>query len=279
MTELPTAAVSEVDTRTARTAPSTTSAAFLGIVRDIARGGLAGLVVGFVVAGLGSRIAMRIAGALVPEAIGLRTENGFPIGRVTLDGTLGLVLFGGAAASVFLAVTWVVISPWLPRRLAARALLAVPIAIALGTSALIDARNPDFVVLRHDPLVVATLVFLIAALGPAMALVDAWLDGHLARPVIGASGAAMGYASFAAIGVLLAIVLVIQALLDPRGRAFGLTMLVTGAVTVAWWLRTLRGEPVPPRWMRRAAWASLAIGAIAGFADLVPDLQGALSGA
>ena len=195
--------------------PTVSTGAFLAIIRDIARGGLAGLIVGFVGAGLGSRLAMRIAALLVPQANGLLTENGFPIGRITLDGTIGLVLFGGLAATLFLAVTWVVIAPWLPRRLAPRALVAVPIAIAFGAGALIDARNPDFSVLRRDPLVVATLVTLIAALGPAMSLADAWLDRILPRPTAGSSGAAMGYASLTAIGALLGVALVLQATVDP----------------------------------------------------------------
>src|SRR3954451_16856819 len=274
MSELRAPAASAVEGRTSPTSP-----AFLGVVRDIARGGLAGLFVGFVAAGLGSRLAMRIAAALVPEATGLATENGFAIGRGTVEGTLGLVLFGGVAASVFLAVTWVVISPWLPRRLVVRAIVAVPVAIAFGTGALIDARNPDFIVLRHEPLVVGTLVILIAALGPAMALVDAWLDRHLPRPSKGASGSAMGYTYFAAVGGLLAIVLVVQGVHDPRGRAFALTMLVTGAVTITWWLRRARGETVPPSWMRRAAWTALAAGTVVGLAGLVPDVGGALAGA
>jgi hypothetical protein len=180
---------------------------------------------------------------------------------------------------VFLAVTWVVTSPWLPRRPGARALATIPIAIALGTGALIDARNPDFLVLRRDPLVVATLVILIAALGPAMTVVDAWLDRVLPRPTVGASGAAMGYASFAAIGALIGMVLTVQALLDPRARAFGLTVLLTGAMTIVWWLRRLRGHPDPGPALQRAAGAFIAIGTLVGLAAVIPDIRGALTGA
>jgi hypothetical protein len=252
------------------------TAAFLAIIRDIARGGLAGLIVGFVGAGLGSRLAMRIAALLVPQANGLLTENDFPIGRITLEGTIGLVLFGGLAATLFLAVTWVVIAPWLPRRLAPRALVAVPIAIAFGAGALIDARNPDFSVLRRDPLVVATLVTLIAALGPAMALADAWLDRILPRPTSGSSGAAMGYASLTAIGALLGVALMLQATFDPRGRPFGLTILATGVCTLVWWALRMRGRTRPGRTLRWAAGGILVAGTVAGLATVVPDIGGAL---
>ena len=48
------------------------------ILRDIARGGLAGLAVGVVVGGLGGRLAMRLIALLVPEATGplRRTATG-----------------------------------------------------------------------------------------------------------------------------------------------------------------------------------------------------------
>ena len=41
------------------------------ILRDIARGGIAGLAVGIVVGGLGGRVAMRLIALLIPEATGL----------------------------------------------------------------------------------------------------------------------------------------------------------------------------------------------------------------
>ena len=248
----------------------------IDIVRDIARGGLAGLVVGFVVAGFGGRLAMRVAALLVPQSTGLITENGFPIGRITLDGSVALIVFGGVAATLFLAATWVVIAPWLPHRLGWRALISIPIAIAFGTSALVDARNPDFSMLRRDPLVVTTLVLLVAALGPAMTLVDAWLDRVLPRPISWSSGAALGYASLSAIGALLATALVLQAAFDPRGRAFGLTMVATGVCTFAWWLQRTRGDTAPGRTLQRTAWTVLATGTLVGLATLLPDLRGAL---
>jgi len=254
---------------------SATSDPGIDIIRDIARSGLAGLLVGFVVAGFGSRLAMRVAALLVPQATGLTTENGFPIGQITLQGSLGLLLFGGVVATIFLAATWVVIAPWLPRRLGRRVLVTIPIAIAFGTSALVDARNPDFSVLRRDPLVVTTLVLLIAALGPAMTVVDAWLDRVLPRPVTW-TGAAMGYASLSAIGALLATALVLQAAFDPRGRAFGLTMLGLGVCTFAWWVARTRGDTVPGRSLQRVAWVVLSAGTLLGLATLLPDIRGAL---
>ena len=51
------------------------SAAAQAIVRDIARGGLAGLVTGLLVAGVGGRLVMRIAALLVPGSAGAFTAK------------------------------------------------------------------------------------------------------------------------------------------------------------------------------------------------------------
>jgi hypothetical protein len=58
------------------------------VLRDIARGGIAGALVGIVVGGLGARLAMRLAAILHPDAVGALTENGNRIGDVTMGGTL-----------------------------------------------------------------------------------------------------------------------------------------------------------------------------------------------
>src|SRR5215213_7874066 len=65
------------------------------LLRDIARSGIAGIIVGVFVAGLGGRVVMRIAAILHPRAVGLTTENGEVIGAITLSGTLALLVFGG----------------------------------------------------------------------------------------------------------------------------------------------------------------------------------------
>ena len=83
------------------------------IWRDIARGGLAGLIVGLFVAGIGGRLAMRLATLLEPGTIGSFTENAAEIGVISLGGTLSVITIGivaGAAAGVL----WVIVRTWLP---------------------------------------------------------------------------------------------------------------------------------------------------------------------
>ena len=115
--------------------PSSTAAAN-DVLRDIARGGIAGLLTGIVVAGIGGRIVMRLAALVVPEATGRFTENGNRIGTITLDGSLALVVFVGLFFGVVAGSLWVVIRPWLPLSALARSLVTLPIAVALGTRGL-----------------------------------------------------------------------------------------------------------------------------------------------
>jgi hypothetical protein len=54
------------------------------VLRDIARGGIAGALVGIVVGGLGARLVMRLVAMLHPDAVGAFTENGNRIGYALL---------------------------------------------------------------------------------------------------------------------------------------------------------------------------------------------------
>ena len=125
------------------------------ILREIARGGVAGLIVGVLLAGVGGRLVMRLAALLVPDSVGLRTENGNVIGAITAEGTILLIVFGGLIFGVVAGALWVVIRPWLQADDRTRALVAVPIALAAGLPGLVQARNPDFAILRSDPPVIA----------------------------------------------------------------------------------------------------------------------------
>ena len=250
------------------------------ILRDITRGGLAGLVVGIVVAGFGGRLVMRLAALVVPSANGAFTENGNRIGEITFVGSVALIIFAGLAASIFLAVVWVAISPWLPGRGVVRGLVAMPIAIAFGAVALINAGNSDFVVLRHDPVVVAMLLALVAATAPAMAVADGWFDRRLPHAGSVASPSGIVYVVLSVIGLALGSVLVMQAIVGQQLQPFGVTVLVTvlvaGLLTLGWWAQRLSGAATPPRGLRIAGRTILVVGTSLGFAALAPELGGAL---
>ncbi len=246
------------------------------ILRDITRGGLAGLVVGIVVAGFGGRLVMRLAALLVPSANGAFTENGNRIGEITLAGSLALIVFAGLAATVFLAVVWVAIAPWLPGRGIVRGLVAMPIAVALAAFGLVNASNPDFVVLGHDPAVVGILLALVAVTAPAMAVVDGWLDRRMPHATAVASPAGVVYTVLAVIGLALGSLLVLQSIGGGASQPLGVTVLAAGAVTLVWWAERLAGRDTPPHGLLLVGRTILVVGTAVGYVSLMPELAGAL---
>lgn len=217
------------------------------VLRDITRGGLAGLIVGILLAGVGGRLVMRLAALLVPGSVGSFTENGNVIGVITLDGSLGLIIFVGLLFGALAGSLWVVISPWLPQRAATRVLLSIPVAIALGTFGLVDERNRDFPILGRDPLVIASLVLLVAAFGPALVVVDRWLDRRLPHAGPSDRGVIGGYAVVTAMGSVLTIVLVVPGFLGSAMVLAGLALVAVGLCTLAsWWFRVARLTAPPP---------------------------------
>lgn len=246
------------------------------ILRDIARGGLAGLAAGIVLGGIGGRLAMRASALLVPEAAGRVTENGNRIGEITLGGTVALVVFMGLFAGASAAIVWVVVRPWIPGGTRARVILAMPIAVALGTFALVSGVNPDFVILGHDPVILAILVGLIALLGAAVALADGWLDRRLPHPVTARAGSTVVYAGLTAVGVLLTVTIVVPAYLQPGLRPVGIALVVTGLATFGSWVRRVGGHQSPGPWLRAMGRLGLSCAVLVGGFLLVPELAGAL---
>lgn len=243
-------------------------------LRDIARGGLAGLLAGILVAGVGGRVVMRAAALLVPEAAGRFTENGNRVGDITFSGTLGLVIGGGLFFGLFGATIWVVVSPWLPGGTRLRAVLAMPVAIALTGIALVEANNVDFRVLRHDVVTVALLLGLVAVAGLTISLFDSWLDRRL--PLANASNSADAiYLAITVAGGGLVFPVVVASYVFGEGP-LGLALLAAGLATLVFWVRRYRGEPSRPPWLVVTGRASL-IGAVAfGVVALLPDVAAAL---
>ena len=249
------------------------------VFRDSARGGIAGIIVGLLVAGLGGRLVMRVAAILHPDAAGIVTENGEVIGQITLNGTLALMVFGGLGMGLLAGTIWVIVRPWIPGRGLARALLTAAAAIALGTPNLIQRLNPDFVVLNHDPLVVALLVGLVGLVGLSIALVDDALDARLPRPVRGRSVSMIVYLVIALMGLVLIVPVAIAILLDQSEyrapiRA-GWALAVVGASTLAWWVLRARGRSTPPMALRLAGTLSLLIAVGLGVVTSLPHIIGA----
>lgn len=255
-----------------RALPVTQAAA---IVREIARGGLAALIVGFGVLGVGARLVMRIHALIVPSAVGSVTENGNRIGEITVGGTVGLLLIAGLFGAILLGVLWVVLSPWLPGGTVRRGVVAMPVAIGIGAHQLIVLGNTYFLVLRREPVVVITLLTLIAILPLALSIADAWLERWLPRGAIG-SPAGAGYLVLAVIGGLLGLLVVAQAISQDRTRPLGLVLVALGLVTIAWWVQRVAGRSSPGRELVLVAWTIIVAGTIASAIAVWPAVSYAL---
>jgi len=249
------------------------------VLRDIARGGISGVVVGIVVGGLGARLVMRMAALLHPDAVGALTENGNRIGDITLGGTLSLVLFGLITCAMAGAV-WVIVSPWIPGHVAVRALLTAGIAMAIGTPILIIGRNPDFVILDHDPVVVALLVALVGCIGLSIALLDSWLDRRLPHAITGHKRPAAFYAIVTLMGAVLVLPFVVLVFLAsdeyelPLRAGYGL--LVVGVCTAVWWGRRVRGRVIAPRALVIAARGAVVVAVMLGVLTSLPHISRAV---
>lgn len=247
------------------------------IVRDIARGGLTGILVGIVVVGLGGRLVMRLATLLQTQAIGGFTDNGNRIGDITLGGTFTLVIVGmfiGAVAGT----VWVVVTPWLPAGGWRRAIMAMPLAIAIGTVGLIEGNTGDFIKLRHDPIIVALLIVLVGFVGLGFSLIDDLLERRLPHPA-GHPGATGFYTIIVLIGSVLSFPFALLTYFGSSragGFLIGVALVVTGLATATWWLMRLEGRTIRPRALTIIGRTALVAAAVAGIAAAVPGVSGAL---
>jgi hypothetical protein len=250
------------------------------ILRDVARGGIAGVIVGIFVAGLGGRLVMRLATILHEDTVGLRTENGEVIGNISFNGTMALITFGGLGMGLVAGTIWVIVNPWIPGRGLARAFVTAIAAIALGTPPLVQRTNPDFVVLGYDPFVVALLIGLVGLVGFSVALVDGALDARLPPPLPGIRISTAAYLIVTLVGLVLILPLVVSFLLQQSEyrapiRA-GWALAVVGACTLIWWILRARGRSAPPNPLRVAASLSLLVAVVLGVVTSLPHIMGAI---
>lgn len=126
-------------------------------------GGLGGLLSGFVVGGVGGRLAMfllRVTSG--PEVIGLESDDGFTIGFLT--GSTVFLLAITSMAGAMLGVIYVGLRPVLAAE-RYRALLLGVLLAAVGGSLIIEPDGVDFTVLEPRWLAVALFVLLPGVFG------------------------------------------------------------------------------------------------------------------
>jgi hypothetical protein len=230
---------------TIQVAPDTMADRLFGRLRWIAARGLAGVTSGVLVLGLGGRLVMFLSRLLHPDAAGRFTENGNRIGELTTDGTLALLIFGGLAGGLFGGAVWVFVKEWIPDN---------PLLVGLGTVAiggflLVEADNPDFVILDPPVIDLILLLALVFLFGVVLHRFDKALERRLPnrRGVL----ALVVYGLLTVIGIAVAI--------PTFGNFFsaafcacahppiwtGAFIAAAAVATLWWWALDLRGAEAP----------------------------------
>ena len=239
--------------------------ATVSVLRDIVRSALTGLIVGVLVLGPGGQIVMRVAAMLDPSSAGRATENGNRIGAITLEGTAVLIIFGGLIVGLATSVVWVAIQEWIPGRSLGRALVAMPIAVALTGFQLVRPENHDFRILEPVAPILALLLGLVAIAGFAFAIVGDWLDRRLPPPAPRLTPIVGVYVVMILAGLPF-LILAARIFLEPgfavRSAPIGagIALLVVGGVTAAAWIaRIATGRREPPRAMQLTGTSALMV--------------------
>ena len=131
----------------------------------------AGLAAGVFAAGPGSRIVMRLLAATSPEATGRITEAEAIVGRITVGGTLGYIIFLGViGAGLVSGLLYVLVRPLLPPGRAGGVLLGVLLLVLAGTRIEpLRSNNPGFQIV--GPAWLAVLAFTALGLFQGMLVV------------------------------------------------------------------------------------------------------------
>jgi MFS family permease len=162
------------------------AATLAALFRMIAIGTMAGMGGGFV-AGLWTRVAMRIAGALtVARNRGLLTDNDEVVGRITLNGTLFLGFFA-ALMGVAGGLLYVLVRRRLPGNTWQRPLLFGSLLLLIFGFVVMDEGNPDYRRFGSPWLNVATFSIAYLVFGLVAGMLADWLDRWIPR----ASGSGM----------------------------------------------------------------------------------------
>jgi hypothetical protein len=162
-----------------------------------------GLGAGILAAGAGGRLVMRLlavtAGA---DAQGRITEADQLVGRITVDGTLGFVVFTGLFFGLASGLVYLLLYRWLPAGWVGGLAYGVLLLVVAGTRLEPLRRdNPDFDLVGPGWLAVAAFAALVVFHG----LLVAALAGRLSRavPLLAASpGAIAAHAPLLLLGVL-----------------------------------------------------------------------------
>jgi len=219
---------------------------------------------GILAAGAGGRLVMRLLAVTAGAgAQGRITEAEEIVGRITVDGTLGFVVFTGLFFGPVSGAAYLLLRRWLPAGRAGGLAYGALLLVAAGTRLEPLRRgNPDFDLVSPGWLAVVAFTALVVFHGVLVAA----LAGRLSRavPLLAARPGAI------------AVHAPLLLLLLP-GASVALVLVVVGAVVVL----MSRIPPVVAAWharrlvtVGRVALAGAALVAFPGFASAVADILG-----
>jgi hypothetical protein len=225
---------------------------------------LSGAAAGILAAGAGGRLVMRLlavtAGA---DAQGRITEAEQIVGRITLDGTLGFVVFTGLFFGPVSGAAYLLLRRWLPAGRAGGLAFGALLLVVAGTRLEpLRPSNPDFDLVGPGWLAVAAFTLLVVFHGMLVAA----LAGRLSRavPLLAARPGAM------------AVHAPLLLLLLP-GPSVALVLIIVGVLVVL----ASRIPTVVAAWhdrrllvLGRVALALITLVALPGFTMAVVDILG-----
>ncbi len=248
------------------------------LARHVALLGLATVVSGILIGGVGGRIVMRVSAlAAGPEMVGRVTENGNRIGEFTIGGTLILIVFVGALGGVLASVVVVGSEPWLQWMGPARGLgFAVAVLAVYG-----QFDSIDFLILEPKTLNVAMFLALFVVFGLTITALFWLFDRKLPKA---GEHQQPGYLVLDALGAL-ALFLTIFFFTSPDfcgcepAYGIGALLLVMTASTGIRYASSV--VDTLPHWLARGAsftgYASLALILAIGLSRTVDQIQQLLS--
>jgi hypothetical protein len=195
-----------------------------------------GLVAGFVVGGVGGRLAMFVLRLTSSDGvIGIQSDDDFTIGQFSTD-TIFLLLVTTLLGTLF-AFGYLVVRRWLPA--ANRPALSAVFFALLGGSLVIEPDGVDFTLLSPEWLAVLLFILLPGAYGWVMAAIIEHLISHPGKARKARVAAIVLFAAVGAFGLFPAFAAVVGLVLVLIGRRWpALADLVEGRV-VTWAVRAL----------------------------------------
>jgi len=229
------------------------------IARHSAIVGIAGVVAGLFVGGIGSRVLMRIAAVAADDRVmGATTENGNRVGEITLGGTAALVIFVGIGSGLIGAIAFLISEPWLARAGRWHGLTFGGFLLAIGSRAGLNADNFDFFIVGNQELNVAMFLALFLTFGLLMPPNISRLERQLPAINPGRPGVAgFVYVALAVFGLQFLLLFFVQFFVDEAlgGNAqilTGILLLGLTAAAATLMLGRLRGHGLSNRVMRLA---------------------------